>query len=450
MQNPKGVSDHPAKDQMEEIWRSGGRGKLIAEWLTEQGLPVLNYRTIARYGQRYWSEKIVIKTDSADSAASLSSMLDEIEEANLGTVTKIGFSKKRYPGWDKQDGVSVSVEKEAISQTIEIVPNRQQTYKKADTANIKINVIKHKRYEKIPGFKTMLVIPDQQIGYHIDVDGNLTTTHDEAAMSVTHQVMGYLNQKYGLDTVINLGDALDLPGLSTHRSAPGFLGPAPVQLAIDRYGTEVAIQRSLAPDSEIIAFFGNHENRANNIMIDKIPALHGVSKANERNPVMSIANLCRFDEYDIQAIDTYPDGTYWANDYLRFIHGSVASSALGATAARMISSSRVSTVYGHIHRQEYLMGQIEDSRESRTIFAGSPGCLCRIDGVLPSGQTGVRPKGGQAGTKREKWQHGLFVINYEPEGLQRAFCSPLFIDNGITVLDNMLITAEVTPNGDPL
>jgi len=258
-----------------------------------------------------------------------------------------------------------------------------------------------------------------------------------------------MQQKYGVDTIVNLGDALDLPGFSNHRSAPGFMGPAPVQLAIDRYTTEVAIQRELAPDADIIAFFGNHEDRLNNSLVDKLPGLHGISRGNERRPVLSIASLCRFDEYDITAIDTYPDGEYWANDYLRFVHGSVVSSALGGTAAKYLAKSHVSTVYGHIHRQEFLMAQVEN-RDNTTIFAGSPGCLCRLDGVLPSSRTGVSPRGGQAGIAREKWQHGLFIINYEPEGQQRAFCSPLFINNGATVLDNRLFTATVTPNGQAL
>jgi hypothetical protein len=449
MPTPRGVSDHPARNQMEDIWRSGGRANDIVEWLEDQGLPVLKRTTIARYGQRYWTEKIKISTDVVQPDA-LGDMIQEIEQSGLGKVTKIGYSKKKYPGWDKVDGVSVSVEKESIAQTLEITPQNLPSYGKASIASIKIKIGKLDKDDKPKGFKKMLVVPDQQIGYHLDVDGNKTTTHDEAAINVTHQVAGYLDQRYGLDTIVNLGDALDLPGFSTHRSAPGFMGPAPTQLAIDRYGTEVAVQRELAPNADIIAFFGNHEDRLNKSIIDKLPNLYGISKANERNPVLSIANLCRFEEYGITAIDVYPDGIYWANDYLRFMHGNTVASALGGTAAKYLNGSQVSTVYGHIHRLEFLMAQTENNTGKRDIFAGSPGCLARIDGVLPSSATGIKPSGGQAGIKNEKWQHGLFIIDYEPEGLQRAFCSPLFINNGMTVLENKIFTSTVTPNGDPL
>lgn len=449
MPAPRGVADHPARDQMEEIWRSGGKARDIVEWLEEQGLPVIKQSTIARYGQRYWTEKIKIVTDPVETD-DLGGMIRDIEESGIGRVTKVGYSKKKYPGWDKVDGVSVPVEKESFSQTLEVTPQQFPNYDKARIAPIKIKIGKSDKESKPKGFKTMLVIPDQQFGYHLDVDGQQTTTHDEAAINVTHQVAGYLEAKYGLDTIVNLGDALDLPGFSTHRSAPGFMGPAPTQLAIDRYGTEVAVQRELAPNADIIAFFGNHEDRLNKSIIDKLPNLYGISRANERNPVLSIANLCRFDEYNITAIDVYPDGVYWANDYLRFVHGSIVASALGGTAAKHLNGSQVSTVYGHIHRQEFLMGQTENSTGKRDIFAGSPGCLCRIDGVLPSAATGIKPGGGQAGKKNERWQHGLFIINYEPEGEQRAFCSPLFINNGMTVLENKMFSSTVTPNGEPI
>jgi|JI10StandDraft_1071094.scaffolds.fasta_scaffold11810_6 hypothetical protein len=447
MSKPKGVADHPAKDQMEAIWRDGGRAKEIIAYLEEAGLPVVKEQTLARYGQRYWSEKIKLTTDGHNIDA-LDQLLDQIEEAELGTITKIGISRKRYPGWEKEDGISIPVEKESISQSVEVVPNRFRTPNKADIGNITVNLVKEKRETKSTGLKLAYVIPDEQIGYHVGRDGEHTTTHDEAAISVAHQILGYAEQRFGVDLVVNLGDNLDLPGFSTHRSAPGFTGPAATQLAVDRYGTEVATQRKLAPDAQIVAFNGNHENRLNNTIVDKLPALHGISKANDRTPLLSVANLCRFDEFGIESIDTYPDGVFWANDYLKFVHGHTASSVLGATSAKMLGTNRVSTVFGHIHRQELLRSRVEDSRRGRQIFAGSPGCLCRIDGVLPSGQTGIRSNGGQAGIKQERWQHGVFLIWYNDEGF--ASPEPVFIDNGYAVYDGKEFIATVTPNGDPV
>lgn len=437
MSQPKGVSDHPAKELMEQIWRDGGKAKDIAEMLEEQGFPPIQQSTIARYGQRYWTEKVVIQTDSS-SPADLKSVLDEIESSGLGTVTKVGYSKKQFANGN-----------EGVSQTIEVKPSPpSQPIQRAEIGKFKINLRNTTVQPKLKDVKLCLVLPDMQIGYHRNMDGSLTTTHDEAAIEVAHQIMGEFELEYGVDLVINLGDNLDLPGFSTHRSAPGFMGPDMTKLAIDRYGTELAIQRELTPEATIVAFNGNHENRLNNTVVDKMPALHGISRAGDTDPVLSISYLCKYDESNITGIDTYPDGVYWANNHLRFLHGGVVSSALGATAAKHLGSAKVSSVYGHIHRQELLYGTIEDSKSSRDIFAGSPGCLARIDGVLPSGQTGISSRGGQAGTKRERWQHGMFIIWYEPEGNQSAWCQPISILNGTAVLNGKRFTASVNPNGE--
>lgn len=448
MEQPKGVSDHPAKEQMEQFWRLGHRATWIAEWLAAEGQPVLGVKTIARYGQRYWNDKIVVDLEGQNPEV-LADLLEDIAEADIGTVSKISFTRKRYPGWDKVDGQSIPVEKESVAQSVEVIPYRESPFKPANIAPINISLSTEAHEGKPEGLNYAIVVPDQQFGYHLDVDGNTTTTHDEAAINVFHQVLGAAEAAYGVDLVVNLGDALDLPGFSHHRSAPGFCSPATTQLAIDRFGTEVATQRALT-EAMIIAFNGNHENRLNNAVIDKLPNLHAISKANSRDAVLSIASLCRFDEYNILGIDTYPDGVFWANDYLKFKHGDTASGALGATAAKHLNGQTVSTVYGHIHRQELLNTTVESKNGARNIFAGSPGCLCRIDGVLPSGQTGVKSSGGQAGVKRERWQHGLFEIWYETDGLQRAWCSSILIEDGTTVYRGKRFIAQVDSNGEPL
>lgn len=439
MTQPKGVSDHPAKELMEQIWRDGGKAKDIALILEEQGYPPIQQSTIARYGQRYWTEKVRIQTDSS-SPADLKSVLDEIESSGLGTVTKVGFSKKQFANGN-----------EGVSQTIEVKPTPlSQPIERAEISLPKISLKGSRKRSKPSGVNLCLVLPDMQIAYHRGMDGSLTTCHDEAALDVAHQIVADQEAEHGIDLLVNLGDNLDFPGFSSHRSAPGFLGPDMTKLAIDRYGTELALQRTLAPNATIIAFNGNHENRLNNTVVDKMPALHGISRAGEQDPVLSISYLCKYDEFNITGIDTYPDGVYWANDHLRFLHGGTASSALGATAAKHLGSAKVSSVYGHIHRQELLYATVEDSKSSRDIFAGSPGCLARIDGVLPSGQTGISSRGGQAGIKRERWQHGMFIIWYEPEGNQSAWCQPISILNGNAVLNGKRFTASVNPNGEKL
>jgi hypothetical protein len=445
MSNPKGVSDHPAKDQMEEIWRAGGRAKQIVEFLEANGFPVIKESTIARYGQRFWNEKIRIVSDA--STDEITSVISDIESAGVAHVTKMGYTKKSFPGWEKIDGENVQVEKESSAWNIELVPAPPKP-EKATIAPIKITGRTRSKQKKPDGWKLGITIPDPQIGYHRDVDGNLTTTHDESALDVAHQISVYLENTYGIDLTVILGDNHDFSAFSSHRSAPGYT--INTQLEIDRFGTEVALQREIAPNAEIVVLSGNHDDRLNKAVIDKIPALAGISKANSREPVLSIANLCRFDEYNIVSIEAYPDGEYWANDYLRFEHGSIVSGAPGATSAKYLSDAKVSTIFGHTHRQELVYGRVRGRDGSRPIFAGTPGTTARIDGVLPSGQTGITSAGKQSGKKTEKWQQGIFVVWFQDGGDQKAVVEPVLIEEGTAFYAGQIFSSTVSKNGEQL
>jgi hypothetical protein len=265
---------------------------------------------------------------------------------------------------------------------------------------------------------------------------------------VAHQISLFLQKQYGIDLTVILGDNHDFSAFSTHRTAPGYV--VNTQLEIDRFGTEVALQREISPDAEIVVLSGNHDDRLNKAIVDKIPALAGISKANSREPILSIANLCRFDEYNITSIEAYPDGEYWANDYLRFEHGSVASSAPGSTAAKYLADAKVSTIFGHTHRQELVYGRVRGRNGSRPIFAGTPGTTARIDGVLPSSQTGITSKGVQAGKKTEKWQQGIFVVWFQEEDDQKAAVEPVLIENGSAFYAGQIFCSTVSKNGEQL
>src|SRR5690606_17557511 len=80
----------------------------------------------------------------------------------------------------------------------------------------------------------------------------------------------------------------------------------------------------------------------------------------------------------------------------------------------------VSVGHGHSHRIEYLEETRQTARGPRTHFAGSPGCLCRIDGKVPSAKTGIDASGAQSGGKVENWHQGIWVFAYQEDGKQLA------------------------------
>ena len=97
-----------------------------------------------------------------------------------------------------------------------------------------------------------------------------------------------------------------------------------------------------------------------------------------------------------------------------------------------------------------MYSRVLERNGSRTIFAGSPGCLSRIDGMIPSGQTGISSSGTQLGQKHEKWQQGLWLIWYQDSGSQKAAPEPVVIENGTAVFGGQLFESTMNINGERL
>ena len=406
----KGVADHPEKDQMEDLWHQGYRASAINDWLVTLGYSPIKSTTLARYGQRYWT---TIKVELDDATGDLAEKIDDLSK--LGTVKKIGIR------------TSMTKTGETSSTMIEVIPSANcPVLQRGVIPNIKISYKVSKPDKKPDGWKVGIKLPDMQIGYWSNGKEHVCT-QDESALDVAHQIIADVDSKYGLDLLVNVGDNLDLPAFGSHRSAPGFMQTT--QLAIDRATIEGATQRALAPDAKIIWIAGNHEARLTNFLADKAPEILGLSRGGETEPVISIDNLCRFEESGIDFLDPYPDSEYWVNDHLRFEHGSLYSSAPGGTAAKHLSSG-VSVGYGHIHRQEMLQMTRHTKNGPRTNFAGSAGCLCKIDGAVPSAKTGINSKGKQNAAKSENWQNGIWVFWWQPGGEQLVAVEPISIWGG--------------------
>ena len=78
-----------------------------------------------------------------------------------------------------------------------------------------------------------------------------------------------------------------------------------------------------------------------------------------------------------------------------------------------LATEKVSVIYGHIHRREYAARTREDRDGPKEIMAATPGCLARIDGVVPSTKGGT-DLDGRPMTRHEDWQQGCAVVRYEP------------------------------------
>jgi len=73
----------------------------------------------------------------------------------------------------------------------------------------------------------------------------------------------------------------------------------------------------------------------------------------------------------------------------------------------------VSTIFGHVHRIEMQHKTRRTKDGPRHSFAATPGCLCRLDGAVPSTKSSTDSKGRPVGSV-ENWQQGVGVVTFEP------------------------------------
>jgi predicted phosphodiesterase len=263
------------------------------------------------------------------------------------------------------------------------------------------------KVSKVSGWQSAVILPDIQIGfYRIGID--LEPIHDEAALSVALAIV----KAQKPDLIVLVGDNLDLAELSKYRLSPAY--QLTTQATIDRGALFAAQLRAVAPAARIVWIEGNHEARLPNHILDNARAAFGLKVGNrpESWPVLSVPTLCRFDEYGIEYLAGYPASKFWINDKLRVIHGHKVRSG-GSTAHGYLATEKVSTIFGHVHRREYGARIREDHDGLKEIMAASPGCLCRIDGVVPSTKGGMDLDGRPVPTA-EDWQQGVAIVHFEP------------------------------------
>lgn len=278
-------------------------------------------------------------------------------------------------------------------------------------------------------YKVAVILPDPQIGYR-NLDSGLDPFHDEHAMDVALQITAWLEEHERVDTVVNLGDFLDLPAQGRFEQEPAFAQTT--QLAVDRGHKFLVQQRAAAgPGAHIVLIEGNHDRRMEKFIVSNAASAWGLKRANmDEVPVMSLPFLLRLDEIGVEYIDAYPAGAFWLNDKLRAVHGDKVRSGGSTAAAYTNHSPHISTIFGHIHRQELQSRTIFDRLGPIRSVAISPGCLCRVDGAVPSVNGSTKIDGTPA-TFYENWQQGIAVVSYKKTG--EFFTELVQIINGVAV-----------------
>jgi hypothetical protein len=213
------------------------------------------------------------------------------------------------------------------------------------------------------------------------------------------------------------------------------------QETIDEGHSFLAKQRANAPEAEIVVMEGNHDLRLSAYIMQNAKAAFGIARANDPKgwPVMSVPFLLRMDELDINYVAGYPAGEYYINDRLKCIHGR-RTGQRGKVSTRVLEDERISTVTGHNHHIELLHKTLHSRTGPISSYAASLGCMARIDGAVPSANSGIDINGNPV-KKYEDWQQGIGIIYYE-EGAGDHTLVHVPIHEGKAIFNGKVYQAE--------
>lgn len=279
-----------------------------------------------------------------------------------------------------------------------------------------IKGIKPSKPKKLKSGK-VVILADTHFGFSRDIKtGQLIPFHDREALATTLSILAYVNP----DIIVMVGDLLDLAEWSDKfiRSPDMYNTTQPALVEATWYLGQI---RKIAPEADVYMLEGNHEERVNRAINKQLPYAYGLSTP-DGLPVLSVRNLLGLEHLGITYVGGYPDGQVWLSDNLRAIHGDTVRAKSGATASAMLEDAQATTIFGHVHRMELATKTVFDKDGARTISAFTPGCLCRIDGTVPS------VKG------RMNWQQGIGVVNFD-----ETFVAPVLvpIEQGKAYYDGM-------------
>jgi hypothetical protein len=245
--------------------------------------------------------------------------------------------------------------------------------------------------------KRAVTLADPHFGFSVDLRTRaLTPFHDRRALSVALQIVKDAQP----DEVVWKGDINDMAEWSDKFiRGPEFYFTT--QPAIIEAAWWIAQFKLAAPNAEHTVIGGNHDDRVDKSIMTHLLAAYNLKSADNIDgpAVLSLTGLLGLDSVGVN----YADGEHWLTDDIRCIHGDIAKQAPGATARATNDKANETTIFGHIHRTELTTRTIHERNGQRTLTAFCPGCLCRVDGVVPPGRC-------------ENWQQGIAVLDYEPQG----------------------------------
>lgn len=248
--------------------------------------------------------------------------------------------------------------------------------------------------------KAALILPDPQFGFSRNIHNNrLTPFHDRRALDAVWQIAKKINP----DVSLFLGDINDLSAWSDKfiRMPEFYFTTQPSLIESAWYIGRI----KSATWGDTYVLDGNHDVRMEVQIVKHLTEAYQLRPADklDAGAVMGLDNLLGLTRMGVIYVPGYPDGEVWLNDTTKVIHGVTVRGGPGQTASAVVRAANETTIFGHIHRNEMASRTIRTRDGLRYVTAYSPGCLCRIDGVVPGS------------SKDSQWQQGAAVVWYDEE-----------------------------------
>ena len=272
--------------------------------------------------------------------------------------------------------------------------------------------------------RLILAFSDSQIDYR-EIDGVLHPIHDERALNVVRMMCQDLRP----ETIVNLGDTIDLSALSRFDKDSNHFDHS-MQPAFNRVHRLYAELRADNPLSRIVEVDSNHNTRLKKFMLKNASSLFGLHQAGheEEYPVMSYPFLANLNAVGVEWVSGYGSAEFvYGEEYeappIVFKHGSLVGS--NVAAKELVQNPEVHTVRGHTHRPETAHRTMRNGHYLTSMIVG---VTCSIEGDVPSVHSAVDDR-NQVVKNQEQWQQGLAVITDYQDGTYQF--DNILIRNGV-------------------
>jgi hypothetical protein len=255
--------------------------------------------------------------------------------------------------------------------------------------------------------KEIFVFTDPQMGNR-NIDGVEHPIHDPRAIAVARLICRDVRP----ETIINLGDTIDLSSLSRFKPDSNHfmreLGPS-FQSVHDMY----AGFRSDNPNARIVEVASNHNQRLVDYVLKNFGSMYDVRRPgdNSKYPVMSYPYMANLEHLGVEWIGGWPAGEFiYGAEYdkppIVFRHGT-ENSQNGTTAAKIMKNHpETHNVQGHDHTIGEAWHTLRDGTPLGTFVVGA---LCRTTGEVPSYHSAVGDDNKPV-HHQENWQQSVMVI----------------------------------------